>query len=75
VGDRATKEFLTVDQETPAKEVLDTMTDRGVPHAVIMGPPGVVGVLSFEEILGVLGNICSPLDITRPRMGAGQQFK
>jgi len=47
------------------------MTERGIPQAVVTGPSGVTGILSFEEILGVLGNICSPLDITRRPMGEG----
>jgi hypothetical protein len=63
MGNRATKEFLTVNQETPAREVRDPDVRRGVLHPVVVGPLGV---------MGVLGNICSPLDITWPRMGAGR---
>lgn len=68
VSARMSKEFLTVDPEATAKATLDEMTDRGIPQAVVVGPAGVVGLLSFEEVLGVLGNFCSPLDITRRPM-------
>jgi hypothetical protein len=46
------------------------MTDKGIPQAVAVDRTGVRGLLSFEEVLGVLGNICSPLDITRRPMGS-----
>jgi len=68
VTERMRTEFLIADQETTAKATLDEMTDKGIPQAVVVGPAGVVGLLSFDEILGVLGNICSPLDITRKPM-------
>jgi CIC family chloride channel protein len=67
---RMRKEFLEFDPNTTAKEALDTMTDRGIPQAVVMEGAKVIGLLSFEEILGVLGNICSPLDITRRPMSS-----
>jgi len=67
LGDRMSREFLIVDREMTAKAALDEMLDRGIPQAVVMDASGVKGILSFEEILGVLGNICSPMDITRPR--------
>lgn len=70
VSARMRKEFLLVDPEATARATLDEMTDKGVPQAVVVGPSGVMGLLSFEEILGVLGNICSPLDITRRPMQA-----
>jgi CIC family chloride channel protein len=68
LGDRMSREFLLVEQESTARAALDEMTDRGIPQAVVTGPSGIVGILSFEEVLGVLGNICSPLDITRRPM-------
>lgn len=71
LADRMSREFLIADQETTARAALDEMTERGIPQAVVTGPSGVTGILSFEEILGVLGNICSPLDITRRPMGEG----
>jgi chloride channel protein, CIC family len=73
VSARMRKEFLTVDPEATARATLDEMTDKGVPQAVVVGPSGVMGLLSFEEILGVLGNICSPLDITRRPMQACEE--
>ena len=74
VSARMRKEFLTVDPEATARATLDEMTDKGIAQAVVIGPAGVVGLLSFDEILGVLGNICSPLDITRrPMPEAGEE--
>jgi len=65
---RMRREYLTVSPELTAKEALDRMTDRGVPQAVAVDRGAVRGLLSFEEVLGVLGNICSPLDIARRPM-------
>jgi CIC family chloride channel protein len=67
---RMRKEFLAVSPELTAKEALDLMTDKGIPQAVAVERGKVQGLLSFEEVLGVLGNICSPLDITRRPMSA-----
>jgi CIC family chloride channel protein len=65
---RMKREFLVVDPELTAREALDLMTDKGIPQAVAVDRTGVRGLLSFEEVLGVLVNICSPLDITRRPM-------
>lgn len=73
LGDRMSREFLVVDQEMTARAALDEMIDRGIPQAVAVDASGVRGILSFEEVLGVLGNICSPMDITRHRVEQGDR--
>jgi CIC family chloride channel protein len=69
LGDRMSSDFLMVDPEMTARATLDAMIDRGIPYVVAADAAGIAGILSFEEILGVLGNICSPLDIARRPTG------